>query len=167
VTPDSAQMSTESAPEGPGVGASGMKLEVVLVPVSDVDRAKTFYERLGWRLDADFDTGGIRVVQFTPPGSECSVIFGRGITGAAPGSLEGLQLTVYDIDAARAELVRRGVRVGAVFHAADGVFHHARTEGRAPGPAPDRADYVSFASFSDPDGNGWLLQEVRTRAPGR
>jgi catechol 2,3-dioxygenase-like lactoylglutathione lyase family enzyme len=163
----STQVGTASAPEVPGVGIAEMRLEVVLVPVSDADRAKTFYERLGWRLDADLDTGDIRMVQFTPPGSECSVIFGRGITAAAPGSLEGLQLTVFDIDAARAGLIRRGVHVGAVFHAADGVFHHARTAGRAPGAAPDRADYVSFASFSDPDGNGWLLQEVRTRAPGR
>jgi catechol 2,3-dioxygenase-like lactoylglutathione lyase family enzyme len=150
-----------------GAGTVEMKLEVVLVPVSDADRAKSFYERLGWRLDADLDTGDVRMVQFTPPGSECSVIFGKGITGAAPGSLEGLQLTVADIQTARAALVRRGVHVGQVFHAADGVFHHAGTDGRAPGPAPDGADYCSFASFSDPDGNGWLLQEVRSRAPGR
>jgi catechol 2,3-dioxygenase-like lactoylglutathione lyase family enzyme len=145
-----------------------MKLEVVVVPVSDVDRAKRFYELLGWRLDADLVVGeDFRVVQFTPPGSECSIIIGTGITSAVPGSVEALQLTVLDIEAARAELVGRGVDVGEVFHDVGGVFHHAGTEGRAPGPAPERADYGSFASFSDPDGNGWLLQEVKTRAPGR
>jgi catechol 2,3-dioxygenase-like lactoylglutathione lyase family enzyme len=145
-----------------------MKLEVVLVPVSDVDRAKAFYEGLGWRLDADFVTGeDFRVVQLTPPGSECSVIFGTGLTSAVPGSIEGLQLTVVDIEAAHADLAGRGVDVGEVFHDAGGVFHHAGTEGRVTGPAPEHADYGSFVSFSDPDGNGWLLQEVRQRAPGR
>jgi catechol 2,3-dioxygenase-like lactoylglutathione lyase family enzyme len=145
-----------------------MKLEVVVVPVSDVDRAKRFYESLGWRLDPDFVVGeDFRVVQPTPPGSECSIIIGTGITSAAPGSVEALQLTVVDIEAARAELVGRGVDVGEVFHDAGGVFHHAGAKGRVPGPAPERADYGSFASFRDPDGNGWLLQEVKTRAPGR
>ncbi len=145
-----------------------MKLEVVVLAVSDVDRAKSFYAKLGWREDADFATGdAFRVVQFTPPGSECSIIFGTGVTSAAPGSSEGLQLTVYDIDAARDALIGRGIEVSEVFHDAGGVFHHAGTEGRVTGPAPEHADYGSFASFSDPDGNGWLLQEVKVRLPGR
>ena len=144
-----------------------MKLEVVVVPVSDVDRAKAFYGSLGWREDADFSTDELRVVQFTPPGSGCSIIFGQNVTAGAPGSTQDLQLTVSDIDAARDELVSRGVDVGQVFHDTGGVFHHAGTEGRADGPAPDRASYGSFASFSDPDGNGWLLQEIKTRLPGR
>jgi catechol 2,3-dioxygenase-like lactoylglutathione lyase family enzyme len=151
------------------MSAAEMKLEVVLVPVSDVDRAKAFYEGLGWRMDIDYvgDEDGFRVVQFTPPGSECSIIIGDGITGAVPGSYEGLQLTVVDIEAARAELIERGVEVSEVFHDAGGIFHHAGTVGRVIGAAPEHADYGSFASFSDPDGNGWLLQEIRTRAPGR
>jgi predicted enzyme related to lactoylglutathione lyase len=145
-----------------------MKLEVVVLPVSDVDRAKNFYASMEWRLDADFVTGeDFRVVQFTPPGSECSIIFGTGITSATPGSVQDLQLTVRDIEEARAELVARGVDVSEPFHDAGGVFHHAGTEARVPGPDPARSDYGSFASFSDPDGNGWLLQEVKTRAPGR
>ncbi len=145
-----------------------MKLEVVVVPVSDVDRAKSFYESMGWRLDADFVTGpDFRVVQLTPPGSECSIIFGTGITAATPGSIRDLQLTVNDIEAARAELIGKGVEVSGPFHDVGGVFHHAGTEGRLPGADPNRSDYGSFASFSDPDGNGWLLQEIKVRAPGR
>jgi catechol 2,3-dioxygenase-like lactoylglutathione lyase family enzyme len=145
-----------------------MKLEVVVVPVSDVDRAKHFYEALGWRLDADFaGDGDFRVVQLTPPGSTCSIIFGSGVTSAAPGSADGLQLVVTDVDAARTELADRGVEVSEVFHDAGGVFHHAGTEGRAPGAAPDHTSYGSFVSFSDPDGNGWFVQEVTTRLPGR
>ena len=145
-----------------------MKLEVVVVPVSDVDRAKGFYASLGWRLDADFaGEGGFRVVQLTPPGSACSIIFGSEITSASPGSADGLQLVVTDIEAARAELVDRGVEVSEVFHDTGGVFHHAGGKARAPGPAPDHRSYGSFASFSDPDGNGWVLQEVTTRLPGR
>ena len=145
-----------------------MKLEVVVVPVSDVDRAQLFYQSLGWRLDADFaGEGGFRVVQFTPPGSSCSLIFGTGVTSAVPGSADGLQLVVTDIDAARAELAACGVDVSDVFHDAGGVFHHARTIGRAPGPAPEHKSYGSFASFSDPDGNSWFIQEVTTRLPGR
>ena len=144
-----------------------MKLEVVVVPVSDVDRAKGFYGSLGWRLDADFSgEGGFRVVQLTPPGSACSIIFGSGVTSAPPGSAEGLQLAVTDIEAARAELVDRGVEVSEVFHDAGGVFRHAGGEARAPGAAPDHKSYGSFASFSDPDGNSWFLQEVTTRLPG-
>jgi catechol 2,3-dioxygenase-like lactoylglutathione lyase family enzyme len=144
------------------------KLEVVVVPVSDVDRAKQFYGSLGWRLDADFVTGpDFRVVQLTPPGSECSIIFGAGVTTAASGSMQGLQLTVADIEEAHADLAGRGVDMDKVFHDEGGVFHHAGTAARIDGPDPDRRDYGSFASFTDPDGNGWLLQEVRTRAPGR
>ncbi|BAY28123.1 hypothetical protein NIES2100_79520 [Calothrix sp. NIES-2100] len=150
------------------LNSQNMKLEVVVLPVSDVDRAKDFYKTLGWRLDADFVTGeDFRVVQLTPPGSEASIIFGSRVTLAAPGSVQGLYLIVYDIEAARAELVECGVEVSEVFHDVGGVFHHAGTEGRVPGPDPQRRDYASFASFSDPDGNGWLLQEVKTRAPGR
>lgn len=150
------------------VNRQTMKLEVVVLPVADVDRSIDFYKGLGWRLDADFATSeDFRVVQFTPPGSEASIIFGKGVTLAAPGSVQGLYLIVYDIEAARAELVDRGVEVSEVFHDIGGIFHHAGTEGRISGPDPKRQDYASFASFSDPDGNGWLLQEVKTRAPGR
>ena len=145
-----------------------MKLEVVVVPVSDVDKAKDFYQALGWRLDADFARSeDFRVVQLTPPGSRCSIIFGTGITSAAPGSADGLQLTVTDIDAARNELISCGAEVSEVFHDAGGVFHHAGTERRVSGPAPNHRSYGSFVSFSDPDGNGWLLQEITTRLPGR
>jgi catechol 2,3-dioxygenase-like lactoylglutathione lyase family enzyme len=145
-----------------------MKLEVVQVPVSDVDRAKAFYEAAGFRLDADFSVGeDFRVVQLTPPGSDASIIIGDGLTSAVAGSTEGLQLVVPDIAAARDELVGRGIDVSEVFHDAGGVFHHAGTEGRVAGPAPEGASYGSFASFSDPDGNGWVLQEVTTRLPGR
>ena len=144
-----------------------MKLEVVVVPVSDVDRAKRFYQTLGFRRDIDYIAGeNFRVVQLTPPGSECSIIIGKGITSAVPGSVQGLNLIVV-IEASRAELVGRGVDVEEVFHDVGGVFHHAGTEGRATGPAPGRPDCGSFASFSDPDGNGCLLQEVKKRAPGR
>ncbi len=160
-------MSNEDA-GAPPVQPGEMKLEVVVVPVSDVDRAKGFYLGLGWRLDADLPVeDGYRVVQLTPPGSACSIIFGEGVTSARPGSSEGLQLAVYDIDAAREELLERGVEVGEVFHDATGIFHHAGSEGRVDGPAPEHADYGSFLAFSDPDGNGWLLQEIKTRLPGR
>jgi len=145
-----------------------MKLEVVVVPVSDVDRARDFYQGLGWRLDADFaPRAGFRVVQLTPPGSACSIIFGTGVTAAAPGSAQGLQLTVSDIDGARGELASHGADVSEVFHDAGGVFHHAGTAERVAGPAAGHASYGSFASFSDPDGNGWFLQEITTRLPGR
>ena len=144
------------------------KLEVVVVPVSDVDKAKDFYTGLGWRLDADFTTDEtFRVVQVTPTGSACSVIFGTGLTSAAPGSTQGLHLIVSDIEAARAEFAAHGVDVSEVFHDAGGVLHHAGTEGRVAGPDPERKSYASFASFSDPDGNGWVLQEITTRLPGR
>lgn len=145
-----------------------MKLEVVVVPVADVDRAESFYQALGWREDADFSAGeDFCVVQMTPPGSACSIIFGAGITSASPGSAQGLQLTVTDIDQARAELAARGAATSEVFHDAGGVFHHAGNAGRVPGPAPDHKSYGSFASFEDSDGNGWLIQEITTRLPRR
>ncbi|MDW9428480.1 glyoxalase [Sinorhizobium meliloti] len=145
-----------------------MKLEVVVIPVSDVDRAKTFYTELGWRLDADFSgPDGFRVVQVTPPGSPCSVIFGTKITTAAPGSAQGLHLVVPDVEVAHAALSSSGAEISEVFHDAGGIFHRQGAEGRLPGPHPERASYGSFASFSDPDGNGWVFQEVTTRLPGR
>ena len=145
-----------------------MKLEVVVIPVSDVDRAKSFYLMLGWRLDADFVNGdSFRVVQVTPPGSQCSVIFGTGLTTAAPGSTEGLQLVVTDVEAAKAELASSGVEVSEVFHDVGGVFHHAGAHGRVSGRDPSGRSYASFAAFSDPDGNGWFVQEITTRLPGR
>ncbi|MET9406266.1 VOC family protein [Streptomyces sp. NPDC002935] len=145
-----------------------MKLEVVVVPVSDVDRAKDFYTALGWRLDADVATDGdFRVVQMTPPGSPASVIFGRSVTDQPSGSARGLHLVVDDIKAARDELSRGGADPSDVFHDAGGVFHHAGTDARVPGPDPQRGSYGSFLSFSDPDGNGWILQEITTRLPGR
>jgi catechol 2,3-dioxygenase-like lactoylglutathione lyase family enzyme len=147
-----------------------MKLEAVVIPVSDVDRAKEFYAGLGWRLDADFRfDNGFRVVQFTPPGSACSVQFGTDITSAAPGSAHGLYLIVPDIEAARAELVARGVGVSEVFHAGTpgAQFQPDGASGRVSGPAPDHASYRSYATFSDPAGNSWVLQEVTTRMPGR
>lgn len=165
---NSVEQSSASAAGSPPVKAGEVKLEVVVVPVSDVDRAKRFYEALGWRLDADLAVDeGYRVVQLTPRGSACSIIFGEGVTSAPPGSSEGLQLTVYDIDEARADLIARGVEVSELFHDTTGIFHHAGSEGRVSGPAPEHADYGSFAAFSDPDGNGWLLQEIKTRLPGR
>jgi len=147
-----------------------MKFEAVVIPVADVDRAKQFYGKLGWRLDADFPfDNGFRVVQFTPPGSPCSVQFGTKITPAAPRSAQGLYLIVSDIQAARDELVARGIAVSQVFHAGTpgAQFQPDGSSGRAGGPARDHASYSSFATFSDPDGNGWLLQEVTTRLPGR
>ena len=147
------------------VGKVAMKLEVITIPVSDVDRAKGFYGGLGWRLDADFSKGDDRVVQFTPPGSQCSVHFGRNITSVTPGSAQSLWLIVSDIQAARDELVERGIEVSEVFHYAG--WNRVDPDARLSGPAPDRRSYASFVSFSDPDGNGWLLQEITTRLPGR
>ena len=144
------------------------RLEVIVLPVADVDRAKEFYRRIGFREDLDYaDADGFRVVQFTPPGSACSIVFGAGIGYAAPGSVENVHLVVGDLGQARDDLLARGAEVSAIFHDEDGVFHHAGTQGRAPGFYPGRRSYGSFASFSDPDGNGFLLQEIAERLPGR
>jgi catechol 2,3-dioxygenase-like lactoylglutathione lyase family enzyme len=165
---NSVDTNTATATASPPVEPGEMRLEVVVLAVSNVDRAKQFYERLGWRLDADLVVDdGYRVVQVTPPGSGCSIIFGTGLTAAQPGSAEGLQLSVYDIEEARADLIARGVDVSEPFHDVTGIFHHAGAEGRVDGAAPEHADYGSFAAFADPDGNGWLLQEIKTRLPGR
>jgi catechol 2,3-dioxygenase-like lactoylglutathione lyase family enzyme len=152
-----------------GAGIVDEKLEVVVIPVSDVDRAKEFYQRLGWRLDADRAVGdSFRIVQLTPPGSACSVQFGTGLSSAAPGSAQGLYLVVSDIEAAHGELVARGVEASEVFHeGAPGARFLGGTNGRVSGPAPADGSYGSFVSFSDPDGNSWLVQEVTTRLPGR
>lgn len=158
---------------GASVASVDLKLEVVVIPVSDVDRAKKFYASLGWRLDADFSSGNEwRAVQFTPPGSGCSVIFGKNVTAAAPGSARGLYLIVSDIGVARNELRRRGVAVSDVFHGGGTVYAgpdepYLFGRLRVNGPDPEHRSYQSLASFSDPDGNGWLLQEVTTRLPGR
>ena len=158
------------SPAAAGTTTVDLKFEVTVIPVADADRSKEFYEHLGWRLDADFGfDNGFRVVQFTPPGSPCSVQFGTNMTPAAPGSVRGLYLVVSDIEAARADLVDRGVAVSKVFHAEKpgAQFQPDGTGGRVSGPAPDHATYRSFATFSDPDGNGWLMQEVTARLPGR
>ncbi|WP_328999575.1 VOC family protein [Kribbella sp. NBC_00709] len=150
--------------------STDLKFEAVVIPVADADRAKEFYTGLGWRLDADFAfDNGFRVVQFTPPGSLASVQFGTNITSAAPGSAQGLYLVVTDVDAARSELLAHGAKVSDVFHpgAPGAQFEGGETSGRVPGPADEGASYSSFATFSDPDGNTWLLQEVTTRLPGR
>jgi catechol 2,3-dioxygenase-like lactoylglutathione lyase family enzyme len=161
------QMSNEHATQVPSAGMIDTKLEVVVLPVSDVDRAKHFYGSLGWRLDADFAAGeNWRVVQLTPPGSPCSVLFGKGITTAVPGSIQGTFLIVDDIEAARAQLIRQGADVSEAFHF-EGGLHVTGTEGRVPGPDPKGNSYRTWASFSDPDGNSWLLQEIKTRLPGR
>jgi catechol 2,3-dioxygenase-like lactoylglutathione lyase family enzyme len=166
----STEVRSDGATSGASPGKFDLKLEVVVIPVSDVDRAKEFYAGLGWRLDADFPfDNGFRVVQFTPPGSGCSVQFGSNITSAAPGAAQGLYLVVSDIQAARDELAGRGVEVSDVFYpeTPGAQFQAEGTDGRVSGPAPDHATYSSFATFSDPDGNGWLLQEITTRLPGR
>ncbi|MET8646931.1 VOC family protein [Streptomyces sp. NPDC004675] len=155
-----------------------MKLELIMLPVSDVDRAKAFYEEAGFRLDLDKAVHAEwRAVHLTPPGSECSVMFGTGLTSAEPGSVQGLYLAVLDIEEARAELIARGVEVSEVFHDTGGLLFHGHEggeithrqegQGRLAGPHPDRASYGSFATFSDPDGNGWVLQEIKQRFPGR
>ena len=155
-----------------GVARVDMRFEVVVIPVSDVDRAREFYGRLGWRLDADYDSGkDFRVIQLTPPGSGCSIIFGNNVTPAAPGSAQGLYLIVSDIQAVRKELLNRGVQISEVFHnegvytGTDEPFLFGRV--RVSGPDPEHHSYRSFASFKDPDGNGWLFQEITTRLPGR
>jgi len=144
-----------------------LKLENVVLPVSDVDRAKRFYEGLGWRMDADFTNGDDwRVVQMTPPNSRCSILFGKGLTTAAPGSLQGTFLVVEDIEKARAQLAGAGVDVSQVFHF-EGPIRVFGNKGRLPGKDPEGQSYRSWASFNDPDGNGWMLQEIKTRLPGR
>jgi catechol 2,3-dioxygenase-like lactoylglutathione lyase family enzyme len=152
----------------PAAGAIDQKVEVVAIPVSDVDRTKRFYEGLGWRVDADFSNGGDwRLVQMTPPGSPCSVMFGKGFTPAAPGSVQGTFLVVDDLDGARAQLIRAGAGVSEIFHFDHDVLRTGTTNGRLPGRDPQGRSYLSFASFSDPDGNSWLVQEVTARLPGR
>jgi catechol 2,3-dioxygenase-like lactoylglutathione lyase family enzyme len=161
------EVGSESAASAAPVKAGEFKLEAIVLAVSDVDRAKDFYRGLGWRLDADVARGQeFRIVQLTPPGSGCSIQFGTNMTSAVPGSAESLYLIVADIEAARDELVARGVEVSEVFNegALGDRFHDS---GHVPGPAPDHSTYGSFATFSDPDGNGWLLQEITTRLPGR
>jgi catechol 2,3-dioxygenase-like lactoylglutathione lyase family enzyme len=149
-------------------GEIDMKIEVVVIPVSDVERAKSFYVGLGWRLDADVSgPNEFRVIQVTPPGSTCSIIFGSNITSAKPGTAQGLHLIVSDIEIANAALAGRGAEMSGVFHDVGGVFHHKGTDHRVVGPHHARASYGSFASFADPDGNGWVLQEITTRLPGR
>jgi catechol 2,3-dioxygenase-like lactoylglutathione lyase family enzyme len=153
-------VSTDRSAEAPSVGSVDMKLEVVTLPVSDVDRAKRFYESLGWRLDNDITIGdGIRGVQFTPPRSECSITIGKGLTTTPPGSVQRLELVVSDIEAARADLISRGVEVSEIFHRGE--------SGLLPGPDPEGRSYLTYASFIDPDGNGWLLQEVTRRPASR
>ena len=166
-------MSTTGPATAPAPSAStrtpvALRLEVVVLPVTDVDRAKAFYQGLGWRLDADVATDDdFRVVQFTPPESPAAIIFGAGVTAARPGSVDGLVLVVGDLDAARTDLISRGAEVSEIFHDAGGVFHHAGTVDRVPGRHPEGRSYGSWASFSDPDGNVWLLQEITRRLPGR
>ena len=154
---------SEPTAETFGALAFDMQLEIVIIPVSDVDRAKRFYRRLGWRLDMDFKGEDYRVVQFTPPGSGCSIMFGTNMTSAAPGSTQGLHLVVADIEVARNELLRRGIEISEPFHDTGGVFHHADGTSVVSGMNPTRKSYTSYASFSDPDGNNWVLQEVTLR----
>jgi catechol 2,3-dioxygenase-like lactoylglutathione lyase family enzyme len=159
----STQSSSDTATEPSGAAAVPMRFEVTVLPVADVDRAKAFYHRLGWRLDADFPIDDhYRVVQFTPPGSPASIQFGLGLTTMAPGSVEGLYLIVDDIDVAREELISHGVDVSDVWHG-----RGLGTDGHLPGRDPEHASYRTFASFTDPDGNAWLLQEITERLPGR
>jgi catechol 2,3-dioxygenase-like lactoylglutathione lyase family enzyme len=163
-------MSTTEAPRDASgdasVGSVDMKVEAVVIPVSDVDRAKEFYERLGWRLDADLGNETFRIVQLTPPGSKCSVQFGTGLTSASPGSAQSL-LVVSDIEAARDDLVGKGADASEVFHDASGGYNRFDSDLRASGPDPQRRTYASFVEFGDPDGNVWQLQEITTRLPGR
>jgi catechol 2,3-dioxygenase-like lactoylglutathione lyase family enzyme len=163
---DVQQRSEDQATTAPPV--VDMRLEVIVIPVADAERAKEFYTRLGWRADADLTVSeDFRVLQFTPPGSGSSIIFGTGVSSAAPGSAQGLHLVVSGVEAARAALVERGIEVGEVFHDKGGIFHHAGDRDREAGPDPQRRSYGSFASFEDPDGNGWVMQEITTRLPGR
>jgi catechol 2,3-dioxygenase-like lactoylglutathione lyase family enzyme len=174
--PEQAREAAKSVPTNtptPAIAKVPLKFEIVVIPVSDIDRAKAFYSSLGWRLDADYDNGtDFRVIQFTPPGSGCSIIFGRNVTAAGPGSAQGLYMIVSDLEAARKELLGFGVAVSEAFHGADGVYSGPDEPNiigrvRVNGPDPERRSYRSFASFHDPDGNGWLLQEITNRLPGR
>lgn len=161
---------TDASTPGFAPPLADLKLEVVVIPVADVDRARSFYEGLGWRLDADFAfDNGFRVVQLTPPGSACSIQFGTGLTSAAPGSAQHLYLVVSDISAVRADLAARGTPISEVFHpeTPGAQFQGESAKGRVAGPAADHASYGSFATFPDPDGNSWLLQEIKARLPGR
>ena len=163
----STQVQSEAAIKTPTAQAAEMKIEVVVIPVSDVDRAKRFYADLGWRLDLDITADDrYRVIQFTPPGSSCSIIFGRGVTTAAPGSAQGLHLIVSDIVAVRAQLLARGIEVSEPFYDAGGLFHHASQESLTQGLQPQRNSYGSYASFRDPDGNAWVFQEITVRLTG-
>ena len=167
----STQVSGDTSQEASRPSAVPMRIEVLVVPVSDVDRAKAFYhERLGWRLDVDAGGGGYRAVHLTPPGSYTSILFGSGVTSDEPGSLDGVVMAVDDIDHAREELISRGVEVSELFHDAEGSLaggFRADADGRAPGPDPEGRSYGTYASFRDPDGNRWLLQEITERLPGR
>ena len=163
----SPQVRGEAAIETPGARTVDMKLEVVVIPVSDVGRAADFYKRLGWRLDADIVKGDTRLLQFTPPGSPCSIIFGTGITPSAPGTTQFLHLVVSDIEVARKALISNGADASEVFHDAGGGYNRFDPKARASGPDPARRSYASFLTFNDPDGNGWLLQEITTRFSGR
>ena len=157
----STETTTEGASASTAPAPGEFRLEVVALPVSDVDRAKAFYAGLGWREDADFDISeDFRVVQFTPPGSGCSIAFGKGVITADPGSIQRLEAAVYDIEATREDLISRGVEVSELFHGGPG-------EDPVSGPDPQHASYKTYATFSDPDGNGWLLQEIKERLPGR
>jgi catechol 2,3-dioxygenase-like lactoylglutathione lyase family enzyme len=160
--------SGDAATDAPAAETVPMRFEVTVLPVADADRAKAFYQGLGWRLDADFPIDEhARVIQFTPPGSTASISFGQGTTTMTPGSVQDLMLVVDDINAAREALISHGADVSEVWHDETGIFHHAGTEGRVPGPDPEGRSYRSWASFADPDGNGWLVQEIKERIPGR
>lgn len=167
----STQVGSEQATRGSSDAAVGFRLEVIVIPVSDVDRAKSFYLRLGWRFDGEITRDdGYRLMQLTPPGSNCSIIFGHGVTSARPGSFDGLLLAVDDIDAARDKLISQGVEVSETFHEADGGVvggFHVGNEQRAAGRDPEGRSYASYASFNDPDGNRYVLQEITERLPGR
>jgi predicted enzyme related to lactoylglutathione lyase len=162
------QIESKFAADTPRSSPVEMKFELLVIPVSDIDRTKRFYSDLGWRLDIDFVSGDdYRVIQFTPPGSESSVMFGKNVTAAKPGSADGMHLIVADIEAARKDLICRGVEVSEAFHDVGGVFHHSNGKGIATGPNPQRKSYASYATFSDPDGNRWQVQEITARLPGK
>lgn len=163
-----AELKAAPAAEKSDAKPVAMNLELFVIPVSDVDRARAFYESLGWHRDIDHSADDdYRIVQFSPPGSGCAIMFGKNITAAAPGSAQGMHLAVGDILAARDDLVCRGVKVGEPFHDVGGIFHHSNGKGIAKGPNPERKSYASYFTFQDPDGNGWTLQEITARLPGQ